>query len=1237
MQEFVHLHVHTQYSLLDGQTNIKKLVDKAIADGMRGVAVTDHGNMMGIKEFKNYCDKVNDKLKEEGKHFKPIIGCEVYVAPRRKEQRDSKELDGANYHLILLAKNEKGYHNLIKIVSRAWMDGFYSHPRTDKYDLEKYHEGIICCSACLGGEVPKLITAGKIDEAEKVVQWFHNLFGDDYYLELQRHKATVPNANHEAFPLQQNVNRHLIEMSRKFGIKMVCTNDVHFLDEENADAHELLICLSTGRTPDDPNLMRYSKQEWFKTTQEMNSLFEDVPEALQGTVEILDKVEEYSINHPPIMPNFAIPVEFGTEEEYRQRLTEEDLFKEFTCNEHGETVMSKEDADKKIKKLGGYDKLYRIKLEADYLAELTFKGAKVRYGDPIPASIMEQLKFELHIMKTMGFPGYFLIVQDFINAARTELGVSVGPGRGSAAGSAVAYCLGITQIDPIKYDLLFERFLNPDRISLPDIDVDFDDDGRGRVLQWVTEKYGKEKVAHIITYGTMATKMAIKDVARVLEVPLDISNNLCKAIPDRLPDDANGKPRKMNLNNVLECVPELQQAAVSEDERLRNTIKFAKMLEGNVRGTGVHACGTIICRDDVTDWVPVSWATDKDTGDRLLVTQYEGSVIEDTGLIKMDFLGLKTLSIIKEAVENIKTSLGIDLNIDTIPIDDPKTFQLYCEGRTIGTFQFESPGMQKYLRELQPGVFEDLIAMNALYRPGPMDYIPDFIDRKLGRKPIEYDIPVMEKYLKDTYGITVYQEQVMLLSRLLANFTRGESDTLRKAMGKKLKDKLDHLKPKFIEGGKANGHDPKVLEKIWADWEKFASYAFNKSHATCYSWVAYQTAYLKANYPSQYMAAVLSRAGDITEVTKLMDECKAMGINVLGPDVNESVPRFGVNAKGDIRFGMASVKGVGENAVSAIVSERKANGPYKSIFDFVQRVNLSACNRKNIENLAMAGAFDCFSEIRREQFVQPCGKNEVFSDVLVRYGTKYQTDRMESQFSLFGDLGHTDLIATPAIPDAAEWPLLERLNKEKELVGIYLSAHPLDEYRVILENVCNVGITQLEDRQALVNKDLIMGGVVTGVRETRTKTGKPCGFTRIEDFTGSSEIALFGEPWLKWANMMKEGNYLFIKAKCQPYKYAPERVDLVINSIELLQDVKDTAISSITLTMPLSELDKEFVSDLDTLTGTEGKTTLKFIFTDLTSPDNKVSLSSATRRITVTQELMDYLKKRETINYTFNQ
>ncbi|MBO7588321.1 MAG: DNA polymerase III subunit alpha [Bacteroidaceae bacterium] len=1236
MQEFVHLHVHTQYSLLDGQTNVKKLVDKAVADGMRGVAVTDHGNMMGIKEFKNYCDKVNGKLGETGRHFKPIIGCEVYVAPRHKEQRESKELDGANYHLILLAKNETGYHNLIKIVSRAWTDGFYSHPRTDKYDLEKYHEGIICCSACLGGEIPRLITSDRMEEAEQVVRWYHNLFGDDFYLELQRHKATVPNANHETYPLQVKVNACLKEMSRKFGIKTVCSNDVHFLDEENADAHELLICLSTGRTPDDPSLMRYSKQEWFKTTEEMNLVFGDDPESLANTVEILDKVEDYSIDHAPIMPNFAIPEEFGTEEEYRSRLTDEDLFREFTCNEHGETVMPREEAEKKIKKLGGYDKLYRIKLEADYLAELTFRGAKVRYGDPIPENVMEQLKFELHIMKTMGFPGYFLIVQDFINAARNELGVSVGPGRGSAAGSAVAYCLGITQIDPIKYDLLFERFLNPDRISLPDIDVDFDDDGRGRVLQWVTDKYGKEKVAHIITYGSMQTKMAIKDVARVLEVPLDVSNSLCKAIPDRLPDNPDGSSRKINFKNVLECVPEIQHAATSENEKLRKTIQFAQMLEGNVRGTGVHACGTIICRDDITDWVPVSWATDKETGERLLVTQYEGSVIEDTGLIKMDFLGLKTLSIIKEAVENIKNSLGVDVDIDSIPIDDRKTFQLYCEGRTIGTFQFESPGMQKYLRELQPGVFEDLIAMNALYRPGPMEYIPDFIDRKLGRKPIEYDIPVMEKYLKDTYGITVYQEQVMLLSRLLANFTRGESDTLRKAMGKKLRDKLDHLKPKFIEGGTANGYDPKVLEKIWSDWEKFASYAFNKSHATCYSWVAYQTAWLKANYPSQYMAAVLSRSGDITDVTKFMDECRAMGINVLGPDVNESVARFGVNSRGDIRFGMASIKGVGEKAVDAIVSERKAGGPFRNIFDFVERVNLSSCNRKNIECLALAGAFDCFRDIRREQFLQPCGRNETFADVLVRYGTKYQADRMESRFSLFGDMGEAIQIATPSLPEAPEWSVLERLNREKELVGIYISAHPLDEYRVILEHVCNVRMSQLENRPALLNRELVLGGVVTEVRESRTKNDKPCGFTRIEDFSGSAQIALFGEPWLKWSNMMKVDNYLFIRARYVQNKYIPERIDIVLNSVELLQDVKDNVIQSLVIEAPVTSVDKELISDLDTLTSKPGNTTLKFLISDMASGD-KASLVSGGRKISVTGDLMNYIDRREDISYAFNQ
>lgn len=777
------------------------------------------------------------------------------------------------------------------------------------------------------------------------------------------------------------------------------------------------------------------------------------------------------------------------------------MFDEFTQDENGNVVMDEASAKAKIERLGGYEKLYRIKLEADYLAKLAYDGARRRYGEHLEDEVKERIKFELHIMKTMGFPGYFLIVQDFISAARNQLDVSVGPGRGSAAGSAVAYCLGITQIDPIKYDLLFERFLNPDRISLPDIDVDFDDDGRGRVLNWVTEKYGQEKVAHIITYGTMATKLAIKDVARVQKLPLSESDRLCKLVPDKIPD------KKLNLPNAIAYVPELQAAEVSSDPVLRDTIKYAKMLEGNVRNTGVHACGTIICRDDITDWVPVSTADDKETGEKMLVTQYEGSVIEDTGLIKMDFLGLKTLSIIKEALENIKQSKGIILNIDEIPIDDPATYRLYSEGRTIGTFQFESAGMQKYLRELQPTTFEDLIAMNALYRPGPMDYIPDFIDRKQGRKPIEYDIPVMEKYLKDTYGITVYQEQVMLLSRLLADFTRGESDALRKAMGKKLRDKLDHMKPKFIEGGKKNGHDPKILEKIWADWEKFASYAFNKSHATCYSWVAYQTAYLKANYPSEYMAATMSRnISNITEITKLMDESKATGVNVLGPDVNESSLKFSVNRHGDIRFGLGAIKGVGESAVQSILTERQKNGPFKDIFDFVQRVNLSACNRKNIENLALAGAFDSFPNIHREDFFVKNAKDETFVEVLVRYGNKYQMDKAAATNSLFGG-EHEVEIATPEIVRAPAWSDLERLNKERELVGIYLSAHPLDEFSVILENVCNTHMAQLSDLTPLQNHDLTLGGIVTGVREGYTKTGKPFGVAKVEDYSGTAEFA----------------------------------------------------------------------------------------------------------------------------------
>ena len=1265
MQDFVHLHVHTQYSILDGQASIPKLVDKAIADGMRGMAVTDHGNMFGIKEFINYVNKKNGKVKDElkglkkqlseleestdaieGKEekiaslkeqiektnatfFKPIIGCEMYVARRRLFNREGKP-DQSGYHLIVLAKNEKGYHNLIKLVSKAWTEGYYMRPRTDRVELEKYHEGLIVCSACLGGEIPKRITNEQWSDAEEAIQWYKNLFGDDYYLELQLHKATAIRANHEAYGMQLKVNEKLIEYSKKFNVKLICTNDVHFVDEENAEAHDRLICLSTGKDLDDPKRMLYSKQEWFKTKAEMNEIFSYIPEALSNTVEICNQVETYSIDHDPIMPTFAIPEDFGTEEGYRKKYTEEDLFNEFTRDENGKVVMDEESAKGKIQKLGGYDKLYRIKLEADYLKKLTMDGARKFYGENLSDEVKERLNFELHIMKTMGFPGYFLSVQDFINAARNELGVSVGPGRGSAAGSAVAYCLGITKIDPIAYDLLFERFLNPDRISLPDIDVDFDDDGRGEVLRWVTEKYGQEKVAHIITYGTMATKLAIKDVARVQKVPLPISDKLCKLIPDKIPD------KKMNLANAIAYVPELQEAEASPDPMLRDTIKYARMLEGNVRNTGVHACGTIICRDDITDWVPVSTADDKETGEKMLVTQYEGSVIEETGLIKMDFLGLKTLSIIKEALENIRLSLGEELDIDSIDINDPNTYKLYSEGRTIGTFQFESSGMQKYLRELQPTTFEDLIAMNALYRPGPMDYIPDFIDRKQGRKPIEYDIPIMEKYLKDTYGITVYQEQVMLLSRLLADFTRGESDALRKAMGKKLRDKLDHMKPKFIEGGRKNGHDPKVLEKIWADWEKFASYAFNKSHATCYSWVAYQTAYLKANYPSQYMAATLSRnISKIDEITKLMDECKAMGIQVLGPDVNESNMKFSVNKHGDIRFGLGAIKGVGENAVVAIVEEREANGPFKSVLDFFQRVNLLACNRKNVENIILAGGFDAFDGVKRETFFAANSKGETYTEALLRYGSRYQLDKAAALNSLFGDDNPID-IATPEVPKAESWNALERLNKERDLVGIYLSAHPLDDYAIILENVCNTHMKDLEDKDNLVNKDLTLGGIVTNLREGRTKTDKPFGIAKIEDYSGSFEIPFFGQDWLTWSNYLRVGYFLYIKAKCIPRQWKPDELDIKVNSIELLPDIKETLIEKITITTPLEALDEEFIADFSSIVSEHpGKTELYFQIKDGEGKMN-IHMMSRKMKITVKKDLISYIKSRPELEFKIN-
>ncbi len=1238
MEDFVHLHVHTHYSILDGQSKVTYLVDKAVKNGMKGMAITDHGVMYGIKEFADYCANINKARKKNGEEpFKPIFGCEMYVARRRKEDKVKEMHDNSGYHLIVLAKNYKGYKNLIRLVSHAWVDGYYYRPRTDRADLEKYHEGLIVCTACLAGEIPRNIMKGDMEAAREAVEWYHRVFGDDFYLELQRHEVKDPTllANREAFPLQQKVNRVLLQFAKEYGIKYVCTNDCHFEDKETAEAHDHLLCLSTQEDLNSPTRMRYSKQEWFKTREEMNEVFSDLPDALSNTLEILNKVEIYNIDNGPIMPFFPIPESFGTEEEWRTKFSEQQLYDEFTTDENGENQLSPEDGQAVIDRLGGYEKIYRIKFEDDYLAKLAHDGAKQLYGDPIPEDVEKAITFELHVMKTMGFPGYFLIVQDFINAARNELNVMVGPGRGSAAGSVVAYCLGITRIDPLKYDLLFERFLNPDRVNLPDIDTDFDDDGRGRVLQWVMDKYGEENCAHIITYSTMATKNSIKDVARVEGLPLEVSNRLCKAIPERLPDGM-----KMNLKNAIACTPLLQEAEVSEDNRERNTIKYAKMLEGTVRGTGIHACGFIICRNPISDWVPISTATDPDFPDQKVpVTQYDGHVIETTGLIKMDFLGLKTLSEIKEACKVIKQTTGDIIDIENIPIDDELTYQLYQKGQTIGTFQFESAGMQKYLRELHPTVFEDLIAMNALYRPGPMDYIPDFIKRKNNPALVQYDIPCMEKYLKDTYGITVYQEQVMLLSRQLANFTRGESDALRKAMGKKKKAIVDQMKPKFLAQGKANGHDPEILEKIWGDWEKFASYAFNKSHATCYSWVAYQTAYLKAHYPAEFMAALMTRRfSQITEITKLMEECKSLKILTLGPDVNESQMEFGVNKKGEIRFGLSAIKGMGTGAAMAIVNEREKNGPYKSIFDFAERIDLSNVNRKAFESLAYSGGFDSFG-LQREEFFGVNAKGVTFLDSLVRYAQLFQQEKAQMQNSLFGGDDAVE-IAQPVVPKTERWPSIEKLNRERELVGIYLSAHPLDDYSVILNNLCNTHVEEIgrgADLEELSKREEItFGGIITAVNERFSqKTGKPFGFVTIEDFEGSGELALFGDDWARWNGVMKENYTIYVTAKCQPRYRNSNIYELKVLKVEQLYDVKEHRLERFTISMDASSVNDQMVSDLVTLVdGNEGTTQLCIEL--YTADQSLVTLYSLSKGVNVDRTLLDFIAKEENMDYRIN-
>ena len=1193
MPDFVHLHVHTQYSILDGAAAIKPLIKRAKALGMNAIAITDHGNMYGVKNF-------HDTATDAG--VKPILGCEVYVVKNRFEKdKDEKAGD----HLILLAKNLEGYHNLCKMVSYSFTEGFYYKPRIDKQLIEQYHEGLICCSACLGGEVPQAIMHNDIEEAERVVQWFKNIFGEDYYLELQLHPSGDPQKDADVYENQLRVNKVILELAAKYGVKYICSNDVHFILAEDAVAHDHLICLNTGRDLDDPNRMRYTWQEYLKSEEEMAALFPDHPEALATTAEIAGKVEEYSLEHKPLMPNFPIPDDFDVpldqlKETFRKKIKDEAVLAEIDrCTDSLDEVVGRHPELS--------DQL-TIAKQFRYLEHLTYKGAERRYGT-LSDAVRKRIEYELSTIEWMGFPGYFLIVWDFIRAAR-EMGVSVGPGRGSAAGSVVAYSLTITNIDPMKYDLLFERFLNPDRISLPDVDVDFDEDGRADVLHYVVEKYGSKRVAQIVTFGTMAPKAAIKDVARVQKLPLSESNRISKLVPEK-PGTTFAKAYKE--------VPELVKEKESDNPLIRDTMKYAEKLEGSVRQTGVHACGVIIGQDDLEKFAPMAIAKDAE----LNVVQYEGKLVESVGLIKMDFLGLKTLSIIKDALENIESTTGSRPDIDAIPLDDPLTYDLYSRGETTGLFQFESPGMKKHLRNLKPNRFEDLIAMNALYRPGPMEYIPNFIARKHGLEPVTYEIPDMEEYLKDTYGITVYQEQVMLLSQKLAGFTGGEADTLRKAMGKKKRDVLDKMKPKFIEGAKKNGHDPKICEKIWGDWEAFASYAFNKSHSTCYAYVSYQTAYLKAHYPAEFMAALLSRnLSDIKKISFFMDECKRMGLSVLGPDVNHSKIRFSVDEGGNVRFGLAAIKGVGESAVQNIIDTRKEGGPFKSVYDFVERVNLQTVNKKTLENLVLGGAFDAISDLPRSAYLARDEHDGTLLDALVRYGNRVQSEKNNVQQSLFGGITEESSVQKPEPTQYTPWTKLETLNRERDVIGIYLSSHPLDDFSLIIKHYCTCSLGDLADLPSMNGRDFVAAGMVTSVMHLTTKTGKPYGRFTIEDYNGSHEFVLFSKDYENFRRFLFEGYYLLIKGKVAPRIYNPNELETRITSIMMLAEAQETLMKEVTVSVPVDELTEELVGRLSAAAKeNRGQVILRFKVYD-PAAEVAVNLYSKSVKVALTGDLI---------------
>ena len=1261
---FVHLHVHTQYSILDGQASIASLFERAKELEMPALAITDHGNMYGVKEF----------LKVAKKHpeIKPIIGCEVYVT--RHYDHKLKDKDHRSYfHLILLAKDYNGYKNLMKIVSTGHIEGkYYDKPRVSHEVIEQHAEGLVCCSACIAGEIPRAIIAGDMEAAEKAIKWHKRVFGEDFYLEVQQHKTEIPGQSQEVYERQLVANEGIFELAEKTGTKVVATNDVHFTRKEDGPAHDRLICLTTNANLDDPNRLRYTQQEYLKSEDEMLDMFYKHPEAISNTLEVAEKITSFKIDKDPILPKFDLPEEFLAEidthlEKYKHIIDEGRCDK--SGNERGEEFCK----------------------SVAFLCHLTFNGANERYGDSLYEpynggdSPAERIEFELKTICKMGFPDYFLIVQDFIAAARRE-GISVGPGRGSAAGSAVAYCLKITNIDPIKYDLLFERFLNPDRINMPDVDIDFDDDGRYRVFQYIEEKYGKEQISHVITYGTMAAKSAIKDVARVSSLPIPESNRLTKMIPDKPiiqmedaeepfnegdtleegqkiitkiveEDDPENPGQKIKvekkfrkfkkevsykpkLKNCYKLVPELKEELANGTELNREVLDYAGRLEGCVRQTGVHACAMIIGRSNLTEYIPICVANDKLTGEEVWVSQYDGHYIEEVGMLKMDFLGLRTLSIIKECQANIKKRFGIEFDIEKIPIDDPETYALYSRGDTTSVFQFESGGMKEYLMKLQPTRFEDLIAMNALYRPGPMDYIPDFVDRKQGRKPIEYDLPAMEEILKDTYGITVYQEQVMLLSRKLADFTRGEADTLRKAMGKKMLDLLNSLKDKFIAGGTKNGHPQEILERIWKDWVKFASYAFNKSHATCYAWVSYQTGYLKAHYPAEFQAANLTKnLSNMDEIKKIMDDCKKNGIKVLNPDINESESKFTVNKNGEIRFGLGGIKGFGDNIVKAILADREENGPYADIYDFVERMS-GTVNRKAFEALLHSGAFDSFG-IQRKQFMTPCKGGDTFIDAILKYGELYKKDTMDSAVSLFGEVEELKPERPEVPPMMGEEDLLAKLHLEKELVGMYLSSHPLDQYRFEMENFASHQLTEIdgliaECQEAKTKKKVSVAGFVISSQTMIGKSGKPWSKTVIEDFSGSYELAFFGKDHEAYMNYMQLNNALYIEAEIdEKYYIKPEDrakgktsdYAFKVKKIMLLGNVTETYLKGFSISITTTMLSPDFRKKLvELLKEHKGKIPLTMYLHD---PEKGWNIEFLARKFTVavTDQLINDLHK----------